>query len=142
VLVACLAMLVFAAPAALGRNDVQRIKYKIGPFEIIPGQNEIGYAPLVEKPPVDGYITRIRPHLTYTNGKVPGVDVIHLHHGVWLNLSRPDATSEFPERFFAAGEEKTIMHLPKGYGYAYRSTDRWFLNHMIHNLTPVPPRST
>jgi hypothetical protein len=122
----------------MAASDVQHLEYKVGPFKIIPGQNEIGFAPIVEKPQVDGYITRIRPDLTYTNGKVPGVDIIHLHHGVWLNISRPDATSGFPERFFAAGEEKTRMQLPDGYGYPYRSTDRWLLNHMIHNLTPVP----
>ena len=45
------------------------------------------------EPQVDGYITRIRPDLTYMNGSVPRVDVIHLHHGVWLNMSRQDATA-------------------------------------------------
>ena len=42
------------------------------------------------------------------------------------------------ELFFAAGEEKTTMQLPKGYGYPLRADRRLFLNHMIHNLTPVP----
>jgi hypothetical protein len=66
---------------------------------------------------VDGWITRIRPDLTYANGRVPGVGVIHLHHGVWLNLSRSDATwPGLPERFFAAGEEKTIMRQPRATG--------------------------
>jgi hypothetical protein len=69
---------------------------------------------------------------------VPGVDIIHLHHGVWVNLSGQSATASLPELFFAAGEEKTIVTLPDGYGYPYRTTDRWLLNHMIHNLTPVP----
>jgi hypothetical protein len=130
--------LVSVEPAA---NGAKRMLYRIGPFEVIPGQNEIGNRVFGEKPPVDGWITRIRPDLVYTNGKVPGVDVIHLHHGVWLNLSRRDATvsgRRFPERFFAAGEEKTILSLPKGYGYEYRAADVWLLNHMIHNLTPVP----
>ena len=37
------------------------------------------------------------------------------HHGVWLNLSRQDATAAaLPERFFAVGEEKTILTLPRG----------------------------
>jgi hypothetical protein len=124
-------------PAA---NGAKRMRYRIGPFPVIPGQNEIGNRVFSEKPAVDGWITRIRPDLVYTNGRVPGVDVIHLHHGVWLNLSRGDATTPglFPERFFAAGEEKTILTLPKGYGYEYRASDTWLLNHMIHNLTPVP----
>jgi hypothetical protein len=129
-----------AVKVSQGANGAQRLTYRIGPFNVIPGQNEIGFAPIRERPRVDGWITRIKPDLIYTNGKVPGVDIIHLHHGVWLNLSRDDATSGFPERFMAAGEEKTIMQMPKGYGYRYRASDRWLLNHMIHNLTPVPAR--
>jgi hypothetical protein len=134
---ACLALLV-CAPAAFAGGDVQHLRYKIGPFKVIPGQNQIDYAPIVERPQVDGYITRIKPNLVYTNGKVPRVDVIHLHHGVWVNLSRGSVTSGLPELFFAAGEEKTIYNFPRGYGYAYKTSDRWVLNHMIHNLTPVP----
>ena len=151
-LLACLGALFLASPASearnvgaavevsKGANGAQRLTYSIGPFRVTPGQNEIGNRIIAQKPQVDGWITRIRPDLTYTNGKVPGVDIIHLHHGVWLNLSRRDPTSGFPQRFFAAGEEKTILRMPKGYGYRYRATDSWLLNHMIHNLTPVPAR--
>jgi hypothetical protein len=132
-----------SAPAAkvsvsAGANGAQRLTYKVGPFNIVPGQNEIGFEAIRQKPQVDGWITRIRPDLTYTNGKIPGVDVIHLHHGVWANLSRRSGASPFAELFFAAGEEKTVMTMPKGYGYEYKASDTWFLNHMIHNLTPVP----
>ena len=124
---------------AAGDNGAQRLTYRIGPFNIIPGQNDIDTQVIAQKPKVDGWITRIRPDLIYTNGKVPRVDVLHLHHGVWLNAGRQDATSPgLPERFFAAGEEKTIMSFPKGYGYEYEADDTWLLNHMIHNLTPVP----
>jgi hypothetical protein len=151
-LISSLLLLAVAAPQATAAPEgkavavqslaggAKRIKYKIGPFDIIPGQNDISFAPISEKPKVDGYFTRIRPDLTYLNGRVPGVDVIHLHHGVWLNLDRRDATSALPERFFAAGEEKTHMRLPKGYGYPIRASDRLLLNHMIHNLTPVPTK--
>jgi hypothetical protein len=126
---------------AKGDNGAQRLTYKVGPFNIIPGQNDIGYNGMDQKPKVDGWITRMRPDLIYTSGAVPRVDVLHLHHGVWLNLSHQDATAPWlPERFFAAGEEKTIFTLPKGYGYEYKATDRWLLNHMIHNLTPVPAK--
>lgn len=150
-LISSLALLAIAAPPALanpdGRavavqslaNGAKRITYRIGPFKVIPGQNEIGIEPVMEKPQVDGYFTRVRPDLTYLDGRVPGVDVIHLHHGVWLNLSRRDATAPFlPERFMAAGEEKTRLRLPRGYGYPVKATDGLLLNHMIHNLTPIP----
>ena len=76
----------------------------------------------------------IRPNLRHADGSVPRTDRIMFHHGVWLNLSGKDATSGGPDRFFAAGEEKTNLSLPKGYGYAYKASDRWVLNYMIHNL--------
>jgi plastocyanin len=152
-LIAGLVLIAVAAPPAMGgvegravavkqlAGGAKRIKYEIGPFDVVPGQNEIGFAPIAEKPQRDGWITRIRPDLTYMSGRVPRVDVIHLHHGVWLNLSRQDATApQIPERFFAAGEEKTHMRLPKGYGYPLRASDGLLLNHMIHNLTPIPTR--
>ena len=73
----------------------------------------------------------------FANGKTPGVDVVHLHHAVWLNLSAADATDPgLPERFFAVGEEKTNLELPPGYGYAYKASDHWLLDYMLHNLTP------
>jgi len=124
-----LAVLAFASPPALAApvgkavavhslpGGAKRLTYRVGPFDVVPGQNSINYRPITERPQVDGYITRIRPDLTYLNGRVPRVDVIHLHHGVWLNMSRQDSTRPgIPERFFAAGEEKTRMQLPKGYG--------------------------
>jgi plastocyanin len=150
-LIASLALVAIAVPPAMASVEgeavavdslaggAKRITYKVGPFDVIPGQNEIGFEPILQKPQADGYFTRIRPDLTYLSGRVPGVEVIHLHHGVWLNLGRRDATVPFlPERFFAAGEEKTHMRLPKGYGYPIKASDGLLLNHMIHNLTPVP----
>ena len=130
-LVSCLVVLAAAAPAAMaapeatgsivkvaaGKDGAQRLTYRIGPFDIVPGQNDIDTQVFAQKPKVDGWITRIRPDLIYTSGRIPRVDIIHLHHGVWLNAGRQDATSPgLPERFFAAGEEKTIMSFPKGYG--------------------------
>jgi hypothetical protein len=117
----------------------QRLHFKFGPIEVQQGQNNIAYSGRdVPKPEVDGYITRIKPDLARSDGSVPRVDVIHLHHGVWLNSSARDSTSHLPERFFAAGEEKTIMELPDGYGYPYKPSDRWTINYMIHNLTTKP----
>jgi plastocyanin len=122
-------------------GGAKRITYRVGPYDIVPGQNSIGIKPIASRPRVDGYITRIRPDLTYLDGRVPGVDVIHLHHGVWLNASRRDATTpNLPERFFAAGEEKTRVAFPKGYGYPLKASDKLALNEMIHNLTPVPTK--
>ena len=113
------------APAA----QAETLSYRFGPIEVSSGQNTIELAGNELKPPADGWITRFKPNLTYANGVVPRVDVVHLHHGVWLSNFTP---------LFAAGEEKTIISTPPGYGWRYRTSDQWVMNHMIHNLKPTP----
>ena len=56
---------------------------------------------------------------------MPRVEQIHLHHGIWLANGYP---------IFAAGEEKTILQLPRGYGYHYKPTDT--LDHELHDPQP------
>jgi plastocyanin len=125
-----LSLLALAAPAS-AQDGVQTLHYEYGPVTISPGQNTIALEPNTLKPPVDGWITGFRPNLVYKDGSVPRVDVIHLHHGVWLKNLQP---------LFAAGEEKTAFAVPPGFGWRYRTTDRWHMNHMIHNLTPTPEK--
>lgn len=122
-----LAAVAVAAPSASA--EVKTLKYKFGPIDIAPGQNTIELKPNDLRPKVPGFITAFRPDLTYLNGKVPAVDVVHLHHGVWLINSYPT---------FAAGEEKTELRTPPGYGYPSSPDDVWIMNYMIHNLTPTP----
>ena len=116
----------------------QRITYDVGPLDVTPGQNRISYRPITgaDRPPVDGWIVRMKPDLVWANGprkgKAPQTDKVMFHHGVWVNLSRPDSL------FAATGEEKTIMEFPPGFGYRYKASDVWALNHMIHNLTAQP----
>src|SRR3954452_2124465 len=112
---------------------LQHLHYEYGPVPIVPGQNTIDFGPNNLKPEVPGYITRFSPNLVYATKKhnVPRVDVIHLHHGVWLMRGKPT---------FAAGEEKTIFNAPQGYGYHYNPSDDWIMNYMIHNLTPTPTK--
>jgi plastocyanin len=109
---------------------LQHLHYEYGPIDIAPGQNSIQTEIDKLKPAVPGFITRFSPNLVYArNHRVPRVDVIHLHHGVWLSNFQP---------IFAAGEEKTIAQLPRGYGLPYAPSDNWALNYMIHNLTATP----
>ena len=84
----------------------------------------------VPKPSVDGYIVAIHPNLVRNDGSVPPVDVIHLHHGVWVNMGR--GGDLYSNLFFASGEEKTQMILPKGYGYTYKASEPWLINYMLH----------
>jgi plastocyanin len=111
---------------------IQHLQFKYGPIDIAPGQNTIEFHPNRLKPDLPGFITRFKPDLVYADdGSVPPVDVIHLHHGVWLSNGYP---------LFAAGEEKTIFNFPQGYGLPYDPNDNWIMNYMIHNLTPVPTK--
>ena len=107
----------------------QHLHFRYGPVHLKPGQNliQLGAIPAAQKPKVPGYITAFRPNLTYLDGTVPGVDVIHLHHGVWLVDG---------ERRWAAGEEKTFSDLPQGFGWRYDPSQQWVMNHMIHDLFP------
>ena len=121
-------------------GGVERTTYMVGPIDVTSGQNRIAYKPITgsEKPSESGWITRIKPNLVRADGSIPLSSKVMFHHGVWLNLSRTDATADIPERFYATGEEKTNLELPDGYGYRYEKSDVWILNHMIHNLTPEP----
>src|SRR5438045_525030 len=105
-------MAAFAAPAAATTTGpgVLHLHYKMGPVAISPGQNPSKLAPSNLKPKLPGYFTTFRPNITYANGKVPRVDVIHLHHGVWLLGG---------ELLTAVGEEKTFVSLPQYFGYHY-----------------------
>jgi hypothetical protein len=135
-LVALVATIVAAVPVAAAQAadgvvahvdypGVQHLHYRYGPIQITPGQNTIVYRPTTLKPRGPGYITRFAPNLKYSNGTVPRVDILHLHHGVWLMRDYPT---------FAAGEEKTITQFPTGFGYRYDPKDDWVLNYMLHNL--------
>ncbi len=117
--------------APIAYDGVQHQHYRFGPLTIHPGQNPIVLEPNTERPTVPGYITRFTPNLTYVDGKVPAVDVLHLHHGVWIMRNEPT---------FAVGEEKTITQFPRGFGYHFDPSDPWLINHMLHNLTPAPAR--
>ncbi len=150
ILAACavllLSLLALAAPASAeqglwdGTKGVQHLHFQTDTILVKPGQNSINNVLVKpsQKPKVDGYIVRARPDLTYVDGTVPPVDVIHLHHGVWLNASAtsPASPAGAIQPIFFGGEEKTVFRIPKGYGYAYKKSDVWILNEMIHNNTP------
>jgi|tagenome__1003787_1003787.scaffolds.fasta_scaffold20816660_1 hypothetical protein len=109
------------------KDGTRVLKFSFGPVKINPGQNDIAIDPnTVVRPKGNGWITSFAPNLIRADGSVPPVDVIHLHHAVWLVNYAPT---------WAAGEEKTRVSLPKGFGWRYTTSDQWLMNHMIHNLT-------
>jgi hypothetical protein len=133
--------------SASAASGVRHLHFHAGPYAISPGANLILVdRHTIPKPNIDGFMIRMAPNLHYAlpNGKccgaIPRVDVIHLHHGVWLSTGQAGAGEGngyaggiYP--FMAAGEEKTIFNFPSGYGYPIGARDAWFLNYMIHDLT-------
>jgi plastocyanin len=111
----------------------QRMRFAYGPVTVRPGANMQLIWNDIQKPLYDGYVTRLTANLYRADGTIPPVDVVHLHHGAWL--SNP-TYGNFPI-FFAAGEEKTHMQVPSGYGMKVHGSDVWALAYMLHNLTPV-----
>ena len=112
-------------------TGMKQITYCYGPLTIRPGQNIIKLRPAIDSsnqklwPQEPGYITRFDPEFVYTDGSVPRVDVLHLHHAVWAVNGNPQ---------FAAGEEKTIQQLPNGFGWRSLPGDSWIINDMLHDL--------
>src|SRR4051794_19160527 len=110
----------------------QRLHFVYGPIAVKPGQNDVLVGPVtIEKPDMNGYITRIKPDLVRADGTVPPIEQVHLHHGTWL--SQP---SYGHGPFFAAGEEKTTAEFPRGYGMPVKATDQWQLLYMVHSAIP------
>jgi plastocyanin len=110
-------------------DGVRHLTYCYGPVSVKPGQNIIRLNPTDLFPNEPGYITRFDPELVYGDGTVPRVDVLHLHHAVWVVNGNPQ---------FATGEEKTIIQAPKGFGWRSLPTDNWLLNDMLHELVGTP----
>ena len=147
-LVTCAALACLSAPAlaADAYPGMEHLHFAAGPYRITPGANLILLdTNHVPKPSQDGYMVRVAPNLHYARpsgkccGGIPRVDVIHLHHGVWLSNGTAGEGEDngfgalYP--FMASGEEKTVYEFPRGYGYPVGASDTWVLNYMIHNLT-------
>lgn len=103
--------------------NAEAVSGPLGPEIFAPGSN------------AEGYMTRFKPSMVelHDDGSVttPAVWDLHLHHVVWLPPSGGT---------IAAGEEKTIAMLPKGYGVRLDADANWGLVHMLHNLTAEPDR--
>lgn len=111
----------------------------VGPYGVAQG------ATGVDSPDVDGYVVGMSADLVDANGNVvPNMDVM-LHHVVFAKVLYPDYTcrsfqnydgsvSGLPvQRFYAEGEEHSVMALPAGFGYPNKGTDVWGLVYMLMN---------
>src|SRR3954454_2496096 len=114
-------------------SQCKRMRFAYGPITVKPGANMQLLENNVQKPNFDGYVTRLTANLYRTDGTIPPVDVVHLHHGAWVSIPTYGNNGVF----YASGEEKTEFQLPDGYGMKVMASDTWLLAHMLHNLTPV-----
>ena len=99
----------------------------------------------VPAPCTNCYITDAVPSLVYVNdanhpnGTVANLDTdAMLHHFVLINRQRPDSvcpgglTGQIGERFFAAGNERSQMHLPAPFGYQNSRSTWSLIMHVIN----------
>jgi hypothetical protein len=113
----------------------QRLRFKIGPIVVKPGQNDVLAQPLtIEQPRYDGWLTRFDPDLVYEDGTVPPIEQLHLHHAVWFTQLGDYGMGPFA----ASGEEKTILNVPRGYGMPVQAADQWQFLYMVHSAIPQP----
>ncbi len=152
---ACLLVLVpaGAAGAKPGKGRGQQTTVRYGPFTIpastgmqegvMPGDADTGRMLTrrlvgVPKPCDDCSITGFRANLTYADGASANFDTdVMLHHLVMSNASARDLTCPTrAQRFFASGNERTPVSLPRKFGYPVRSPDRWNVLVELMNMAP------
>jgi hypothetical protein len=134
-----------AMPARPG-HTIKRARY--GPFTVpANGQlhNQVKFN--AAAPCSDCYITDIVPSLVYesdANNAAGTVANLHnnamMHHFVLINTQKTDTVcpnglqGNFGERFFAAGNERSQMHLPSPYGYQVGAgtSSFWLIYHLVN----------
>ena len=119
----------------------------VGPYEVKQSDLDIG----IPKPVEDGFVTGMEVDIVDADGSKVPISRLMLHHVVFSNLGTEfgqkrdqtcnsftllDSKTEVPaiaERFYAAGEERAKLRLPKGYGYPVKAADRWAMTLMLMN---------
>jgi plastocyanin len=136
-----LRLLLAAAAAVLGLPALAHAEERTLTFTT-PAISVEGYGVaqqpmLAESPKLDGYVVGMEAEVVDAQGRVQGRDKVMLHHIVFAKVGVPDYTcGGAAERFFAEGEERLALSLPRGYGYANKATDRWGLLYMLMNHKP------
>jgi len=123
-----------AAPTAV-KSEVSTVR--IGPFVLapaplgtVPNQNQV--LPQIATPCSDCFITSVVPDLVYADGSRADMDTgVMLHHLVIVEPGKTDVTCGRTEgigaagrRIFAAGNERTPITLPDGFGFQL-GQERW-----------------
>ena len=124
-----------AAPA-LAQAEERTLTFTTGAVSV-DGYGVAQAPMLVDSPRVDGYVVGMEAEVVDAAGQVQGRDKVMLHHIVFAKVGVRDYTcGGSVERFFAEGEERLALSMPRGYGYANKATDRWALLYMLMNHKP------
>jgi hypothetical protein len=128
-----------ACAAWTSQNCIVRSRY--GPFSI-PANGQIHNAVKLNAaaPCTHCRITDIVPDLVNasTGASVNLQQGLMMHHFVLLNTGHPDSTcpgqgqGAFGERFFAAGNERTHVHLPSNFGYDTDVSNFVLIYHLVN----------
>lgn len=134
-------LLIAGAAAALvlpvvAHAEERTLTFTTGPIAV--ERYAVAQAPLpAASPKVNGYVVGMAAEVVDAVGRVQGRDKVMLHHIVFAKIGVPDYTCGGPaERFFAEGEERLSLSLPRGYGYPNKATDSWGLLYMLMNHQP------
>ena len=118
----------------------KRMTYQVGPFNIIPGQNEIGFR--TDRREAAGrrldHAHPAGPHLRRRHGAGRRRDPPPPRR---LAEPRPARTRPCPPSPSASSRRarrRRSCASRRATAIRYKASDPWLLNHMIHNLTPVP----
>lgn len=136
-----------AGPAeASHQTETTTVRY--GPYTIpaasdgMPGMLENKLELWTSKPCTNCYVTSMSPNLVYEDGSTANVNTgAMLHHMVLGSQFKSDATCSGDwlglagERFFASGNERTVIEYPDGYGYKVDWWDQWNLIYDLMNMT-------
>lgn len=152
-----LGLLTLCAPA----SAAPQVKtFRTGPIKIAPYQVKQSNFDLdIPKPAENGFITGMEVDVVDAGGRPVPINRLMLHHIVFTNLGERvgsqhdgtcnqittlDSKTRIPalgERFYAAGEERAKLRMPKGYGYPMKGADRWLMTWMLMNHRSVTDRA-
>jgi plastocyanin len=133
-----------AAPSTASA-ELQTETFRLGPIQV-DGYEVLQGHLLAETPKTNGHIVAMEVDVTDAEGNPIPIQRLMLHHIVFTNLARRDATCDqftmwdghtvlqnMPQRFYGAGEERAKLAMPPGYGYPTSSSDPWGVTYMFMN---------
>jgi hypothetical protein len=123
------------APA--GGGAVVQNTYRMGPFNLGPGQDLSTFVSNIPRPAGSFGLQTSEFELVDVNGNLIARDAVDLHHVVLTTSARQDALCPGrPERFTGSGMERTKLQLWGPYAYLVGAGDQWGAILELVNMMP------